>query len=329
MKIKLLSLIILVINTNLWAVPNVPKSLIADSVFAGISVAQALDTVAAYSNNPWFVILDVRTPAEYASMHIAKGVNIDFYATDFSTTLATLNKNKVYLLHCASGGRSGQVYTMMQNLGFQRVYNMTGGINAWSAAAYPTTTATAPVLSALCDTTLNLGSIFINHNDSIEITITNSANDTLRNFSINSLTGSPFSTNFDTTKTLLGARDYNFNIYYSPITPANDSLVLTLNSSGGPLNFTIHASAAFNTSISNPASQDYSLFNDVSNKRIVIKTKNQQIKTTYSLFDANGRLISSSNLNSESIVDYSAYKKGLYIVRINSAEASKSYKLIL
>lgn len=75
-----------------------------------------------------FGILDVRTASEYAQRHIKTALNLDFYGATFDADLAKLDRTKAWLLYCASGGRSGQVRTRMQTLGFCEVYNLTGGL---------------------------------------------------------------------------------------------------------------------------------------------------------------------------------------------------------
>lgn len=88
--------------------------------------------------DPNFVILDVRTPQEYAAGHIAKSVNLDFYRGDFEAELDKLDKNKVYLVYCRSDNRSGQAADIMRKLGFTEVYDMDGGIMDWEAEGLPT-----------------------------------------------------------------------------------------------------------------------------------------------------------------------------------------------
>jgi rhodanese-related sulfurtransferase len=85
-----------------------------------------------------FVILDVRTPSEFAAGHIEGAIMIDFNASNFSTEVGKLDKDKTYLVYCRTSNRSGQAVNVMKDLGFKEVYDMDGGIVAWEAAAYPT-----------------------------------------------------------------------------------------------------------------------------------------------------------------------------------------------
>jgi rhodanese-related sulfurtransferase len=87
--------------------------------------------------NSDFVIIDVRTEDEFKSGHVEKARNIDFYGKDFETKLNALDKNKTYAIYCRSGNRSGQALSMMEKLGFKKVYNF-GGIVEWVKAGFKT-----------------------------------------------------------------------------------------------------------------------------------------------------------------------------------------------
>jgi rhodanese-related sulfurtransferase len=83
------------------------------------------------------VVLDVRTPDEYRSGHIADATNIDFRGSDFGDRVKKLDPSKTYLVHCASGGRSTTSLAVFQKLGFKSVVHLDGGFNAWKKAGYP------------------------------------------------------------------------------------------------------------------------------------------------------------------------------------------------
>ncbi len=89
-------------------------------------------------NNPGLVILDVRTPGEFAGGHIEEAINMDYYSEDFRDRLDDLDKDKVYLIYCRSGNRSGQALSIMEELNFREVYDMRGGIVEWKEEKLPT-----------------------------------------------------------------------------------------------------------------------------------------------------------------------------------------------
>lgn len=80
-----------------------------------------------------FIILDVRTPEEFASGHLKNAININYYDKDFVERVSLLDKQKKMVVYCAVGGRSGQALKKLDALGFHYVLNMNGGYNAWKA----------------------------------------------------------------------------------------------------------------------------------------------------------------------------------------------------
>jgi rhodanese-related sulfurtransferase len=83
------------------------------------------------------IILDVRTPAEVTAGRIAGAVVIDFYGEDFLADASELPKDRDILIYCAVGARSAEAGKLLTSQGFTKVYNLSGGINAWSDAGLP------------------------------------------------------------------------------------------------------------------------------------------------------------------------------------------------
>ena len=84
--------------------------------------------------NPDAVVLDVRTPEEFAQGNIEGAVNIDVKNPNFSGQIKGLDKDKTYMVYCRTGRRSTTACQMMQNEGFKNLYNLQGGFVAWQAA---------------------------------------------------------------------------------------------------------------------------------------------------------------------------------------------------
>lgn len=83
------------------------------------------------------VLLDIRTPEEYAHGYLAQATLMDFYANDFKSKLEQLDKDPTYLLYCRSGNRSRQALNLMEQLGFKDAHHLAGGILRWTAEGYP------------------------------------------------------------------------------------------------------------------------------------------------------------------------------------------------
>lgn len=76
-------------------------------------------------------LIDVRKPEEFSSGHIENAVNINFYDSDFESQLKSLDKTKEVYLYCRSGGRSGKTAKMMKEMGFEKIYDLEGGMINW------------------------------------------------------------------------------------------------------------------------------------------------------------------------------------------------------
>ena len=67
------------------------------------------------------VILDVRTPGEYAGGHIEGSKNIPLHS--IQQNLSKIPKDKVIITCCASGMRSGSAKSILLSNGFKEVHN--------------------------------------------------------------------------------------------------------------------------------------------------------------------------------------------------------------
>ena len=117
---------------------------IGAAVLAGCSSSGAtLETVdpataaTVIAEEPGVVVLDIRTPEEYAQGAIDGAVNIDFYASDFASQLDQLDKSTPYVVYCRSGNRSGQAMDTFADLGFTDVTEIEGGLVNWYDAGFP------------------------------------------------------------------------------------------------------------------------------------------------------------------------------------------------
>lgn len=82
------------------------------------------------------IILDVRTPGETAQGYIPDASFIDFYDPEFKEKVKLMQKDKPIYVYCRSGGRSAKAAEILKQNGFQEIYNLSGGIGAWTTAGY-------------------------------------------------------------------------------------------------------------------------------------------------------------------------------------------------
>ena len=80
------------------------------------------------------IVLDVRTPQEFAAGHIAGSTNLNIRSPDFEKRINELDKSQAYIIHCARGGRSATACEKMKGLQFKALYDFSGGFEAWTKA---------------------------------------------------------------------------------------------------------------------------------------------------------------------------------------------------
>ncbi len=92
-----------------------------------ISQAEAYEMM---QKNSDIVILDVRTPEEFASGHIKNAINIPNESIGIGIVDELTDKNATILIYCRSGNRSKQAASKLEKLGYGNIYEF-GGINTW------------------------------------------------------------------------------------------------------------------------------------------------------------------------------------------------------
>jgi molybdopterin/thiamine biosynthesis adenylyltransferase/rhodanese-related sulfurtransferase len=80
-------------------------------------------------------LVDVREPWEYEDAHIADSRLIPL--GDVPARYPEIDRATPAIVYCKSGGRSAKAVAFLQGQGYERVYNLTGGILAWGNAGLP------------------------------------------------------------------------------------------------------------------------------------------------------------------------------------------------
>ena len=91
------------------------------------------------TKTPDAVLIDVRTPGEYADGHLQDAINIDWKGRDFGAQVADLDKSTPVYVYCLSGGRSKGAANFLKKEGFETVIEMDGGMNKWRSLQMPET----------------------------------------------------------------------------------------------------------------------------------------------------------------------------------------------
>ena len=74
------------------------------------------------------VLIDVRTADEFNSFRIKNSINIDYYSTSFLDSILSYKDKKNIIFYCRSGRRSYYAAKLIQQKGFNKIYNLEGGV---------------------------------------------------------------------------------------------------------------------------------------------------------------------------------------------------------
>ena len=77
-----------------------------------------------------YIILDVRTPAEFSEKHIPGAINVPNESIGSDEIAELPDKEQLILVYCRSGNRSKQASEKLINLGYTNIVEF-GGINDW------------------------------------------------------------------------------------------------------------------------------------------------------------------------------------------------------
>jgi rhodanese-related sulfurtransferase len=104
---------------------SLPNALDAEAVAALLARAAPL------------TILDVRTPAEFASVHIPSSYNVPLdLLPEHASTISSVVGEPVVLV-CRSGARARQAEQALRSANLPRLHVLDGGLSAWEAAGLP------------------------------------------------------------------------------------------------------------------------------------------------------------------------------------------------
>lgn len=77
------------------------------------------------------VLIDVRTPEEFAEGHLPNAINIDVKSDNFASEIQALDQDKTYYIYCKSGMRSTHAVQQFEQAGFEHLVNLKDGYSAY------------------------------------------------------------------------------------------------------------------------------------------------------------------------------------------------------
>ena len=107
---------------NWTAILIVPAIVAAVFMMKNRGRISAKDAVAHLKNGA--LVIDVRSAGEFQSGHLPNAINIPLDEIEAVLPQRVTDKNRVLLLHCLSGMRSGAAQQKLKGLGYAQVFNL-------------------------------------------------------------------------------------------------------------------------------------------------------------------------------------------------------------
>ena len=89
--------------------------------------------------NDGAIVVDVREPKEYKDGHLRDAIHIPLGSLASQLTQLEQHKDKDIVVYCRSGNRSSHACRVLEKNGYEKLYNLGGGIGAWMGANLPVT----------------------------------------------------------------------------------------------------------------------------------------------------------------------------------------------
>lgn len=117
---------------------STPEGEVADApgTSEGSQLLGADDAVDLLAQRDDLIVIDVRTPEEFAEGHLAGAELIDIQAADFGDRIAELDPEVTYVVYCRTGNRSAYAVRAMADIGIGSLYDA-GGFAELAAAGAP------------------------------------------------------------------------------------------------------------------------------------------------------------------------------------------------
>jgi rhodanese-related sulfurtransferase len=101
----------------------------------GMMAVQPTDAVKLINNDA--VVLDMRSAESFSRGHIVGARNVPMDELDGHLDKLARFKSKPVVAVCDAGITSSKAVNTLRNSGFESVYNLKGGMNAWGQAGLP------------------------------------------------------------------------------------------------------------------------------------------------------------------------------------------------
>lgn len=98
---------------------------------------QSPEAVVMMMNHDNAVTVDLRDPNAFSSGHVAGSINVPFAQIEQNINKLVKYKQSPLVLVCNMGQHSAQAVAKLKKEGFEKIFILAGGLNAWKKANLP------------------------------------------------------------------------------------------------------------------------------------------------------------------------------------------------
>lgn len=131
-RLRVIPILILLLGISLFAACAPAVDVAVPEVISGRIGPQEYNQN--FSEGSDHLLIDVRTPEEFASGHIPGAINIS--VESLPDRLNEIPTDQTLVVYCRSGNRSATATEILLDAGYSPVYDL-GGIQDWVSAGYP------------------------------------------------------------------------------------------------------------------------------------------------------------------------------------------------
>ena len=130
------ALLLVVVLLNVGMLAGCAGAAVVDTQTATSQLISPIEYVTDLDDPASHLLIDVRTPEEFASGHIEGAVNIP--VEEMAGRLDEIHGDTLIVVYCRSGNRSATAARILTEAGYASVYDL-GGIQDWIAEGLPVT----------------------------------------------------------------------------------------------------------------------------------------------------------------------------------------------
>ena len=105
------------------------KRIFSNQFFRSNSLIDYVEAKELLKNDAQGILLDVRSIQEYNEYHLNGAICIPLYELQNKISNIIEDKNQLIIVYCQSGGRSKKASIMLKKMGYNKVYEINGGID--------------------------------------------------------------------------------------------------------------------------------------------------------------------------------------------------------